>query len=115
MLKRCRSWLTLMPLAFIACSRSGVAAPSGTVQFVLVAPLCSSIIPVQFSIDGVKVGTDTFRVAVPGVHATSRGFPAPAGEHMIGAQVTGVYVWPVTTVTVGAGQTVADSLAFYCS
>ena len=100
-----------MTTAIAACSRADVGAPSGqsgTVQFVLIAPLCSSVIPVQFSIDGVPVGTDTFRVAVPGVHTTSRGFATPAGEVSLGAQVTGGYVWPATAGTVGAGQTVTD-------
>ena len=109
----------LLAFAIAACSRAGVTAPHGTVQFVLVAPLCSSVIPVQFSIDGVRVGADTFRVNVSGPHTTSRGFSAPVGAHTLGAQVTGSfaggYVWPAATVTVSAGQTAADSLSFYCS
>lgn len=109
-------------LALGACSRADVAAPSrpGTVQFVLVAPLCSSVIQAQFLIDGVPVGTDTFRVNLAAAHTTSRGFATPPGAHTLSARSPGGfvpagYLWPTTLVTVSAGQTVADSLSVYCS
>lgn len=113
----------LMALVFAACSRADATAPaptSGTVQFVLVAPLCSSVIQAQFLIDGTPVGTDTFRVNLSNAHTVSRGFETTPGTHTLSAQSPGGlvpagYLWPTTIVTVSAGQTVADSLQVYCS
>ena len=86
-----------------------------TVYFALDAPLCSSVIPVELSIDGAIVASDTFRVNLSVPHTTSRGFTTWAGRHVIGARTTFGYVWADTTVTLLTGQSLTRSLPFYCS
>ena len=88
------------------------------VYFSLDAPLCSSVIPVEFFIDRAPAGSDTFRVGVAGEHTMSRGFATGAGTHTLGAQAsigTGYYLWPDTTVSLPAGARYTRSLPFYCS
>ncbi len=86
-----------------------------TVAFTLNAPLCSSIIPVQLSIDNAPVAVDTFSVNVRANHTTSRSFTTTVGQHTVGARVIGGYVWTDTTVMLQAGQTFIRTLPFYCS
>jgi hypothetical protein len=85
------------------------------VYFALDAPLCSSVLPVQFSIDNALVGTDTFRVNLAPNHTTSAAFPTSAGSHTLGARVVGGYVWADTLVMLSAGAVLTKSLPFYCS
>jgi hypothetical protein len=89
-------------------------APGGTVDFLIDAPLCSSRIPVQFSIDSTIVGTDTFFVHLAPEHIRSRLFGAAPGRHTLHA-ATNLYAWPDKTVTIADGQSVTDTLPFYCS
>ncbi len=108
--------LIVLGLALLAgCSTEESEAPRATVYFVIDAPLCSSTIPVQFFIDGLIVGTDTFLVHLSPEHTHSRGFPISPGSHSLGAQVLAGYVWPDTIVTLTAGEIFTDSLPFYCS
>ncbi len=102
-------------IAFLAACGTDPAAPPATVSFLLDAPLCSSSLPVQFSIDAVVVGTDTFRVHLPPDHVASAGFAVGAGTHTLGARVIGGLVWPDTTVTLAPAQAFTRSLPFYCS
>ncbi len=68
----------------------------------------------RFSIDGVVVGVDTFRVNLAPSHLDSRTFPTTAGQHVPGAYAfTGV--WPDSTVIVQSGAVTVDTLGFYCS
>lgn len=90
-------------------------APSATVRFVIVAPLCSSVVPVEFSIDRQRVGADTFRVDVNSPHTVSQPFTVSPGRHTVGARVVNGHIWPDTSVTVAAGAGLLDSLPFYCS
>jgi hypothetical protein len=99
----------------IACSGSGSVEPQPTVRFFIDAPLCSSIIPVQFSIDAMIVGTDTFFVDLVPEHRTSRGYVTSAGVHVIGARTAWGYVWPDKQVALSSGEIFTDSLPFYCS
>lgn len=101
-------------LALAACT-SDPAAPPATVYFVLDAPLCSSILPVEFSIDNVKVGSDTFLVNLQPEDTVSTGFEIKAGDHVLGATVVNGYVWPDTTVTLAPGASFQHLLPFYCS
>jgi hypothetical protein len=123
-----RASIFLGVLALGACKSeavAGVVVPSASVNFVLDAPLCSSTFIVQFSIDSLVVGTDTFRVNLPNPHTTSRVFGTSAGTHTLGAEVTGgaiiggsigpLHPWPDRGVTIVAGQAFPDSLPFYCS
>ena len=107
-------------IALSACGSTAVVGPSATVDFVAVAPLCSSVLPVEFTIDGRVAGTDTFRIALPNPHTRSRDFAVSPGSHVLGARVVdggfgSGYVWPDTTVTAMAAAAFADSLPFYCS
>jgi hypothetical protein len=111
-----RSLLASGMLALIACHGGNPAAPAAAVTFELDAPLCSSVIPVELSIDGALVATDTFRVHLGNAHTVTRAFSVSAGSHLLGARtVGGWYVWPDTSVTLGAGQSFTRSLGFYCS
>ena len=89
-------------------------APGVTVDFLIDAPLCSSRIPVEFAIDGAVVGTDTFLVHLTPSHTRSRVFAASAGRHTLHA-ATNLYAWPDKTVTLSDGESVTDTLPFYCS
>ena len=89
-------------------------APGAAVDFLLDAPLCSSRIPVEFSIDGTVVGTDTFFVHLAPEHIRSHLFGASPGRHTLHA-ATNLYAWPDKTVTLSDGQSVTDTLPFYCS
>ncbi len=89
-------------------------APGAAVDFLIDAPLCSSRIPVEFSIDGTVVGTDTFLVHLTPNHTRSRVFTATSGRHILHA-ATNLYAWPDKTVTLSDGQSVTDTLPFYCS
>lgn len=102
--------------ALVACAGNQTAATRPSVVYVLVPFACSSVIPVQFYIDSILVGTDTFRVNVAGGdHTASRQFAASVGEHTLGAQVVNGYVWPNKVIALDAGAVVTDSLPFYCS
>lgn len=115
MLKFCWPMMLVGVIGVVACQGGAVAAPSPTVTFVFAPRACSSIVPVQFLIDGFQVGTDTFKVAVAGGdHLTSRGFATSPGQHVLSAR-TDTYAWAETTVTLFAGQAYTDSLPFYCS
>lgn len=103
-------------LGTLACHGGSVVGPPAAVTFELDAPFCSSIIPVELSIDGALVATDTFRVHLANPHTTTRAFAVPAGAHLLSARtVGGWYVWPDTNVMLGAGQSFTRSLGFYCS
>ena len=114
-------WTVIAPLALVACI--GAACKSSTsatpkqpvVFFAIDAPLCSSTIPVRFSIDSAEVGADTFVVNYGPPHTTSRGFTVSVGEHTLSARTEWNYVWPDKRVTLAAGETFTDSLPFYCS
>jgi hypothetical protein len=109
------AWISVSMVALVACRGAEPVAPRATVYFVLDAPLCSSIIPVQFSVDSLLVGSDTFRVDVSQEHTTSRGFMTSVGQHTLGARVVNGYVWPDKIVTLAAGEVYAYPLPFYCS
>lgn len=104
--------------ALAACEATGpnprVGFTLAPVYFQLDAPLCSSVLPVQFSIDNVLVGTDTFRVNLANPHTLSRGFATPLGARVLSARVIGGYVWTDTTVML-TGSGVTRMLPFYCS
>ena len=106
--------LSLALLAQSACTEED-PAPDAVVYFVLDAPLCSSVIPVQFFIDSVQVGTDTFRVNLAPNHTVSSGFATNGGPHILGARGVNGDIWPDTAVTIRAGKVFHDSLPFYCS
>jgi hypothetical protein len=108
-------------IGLCACENPAASPASATVNFVAVSQTCSSVIPVAFSLDGQPLGTDTFRIALPNPHTTSRSFMVTPGQHALGAHIPisanfgGGYVWPDQTVNLVAGATVTDSLPFYCS
>ena len=107
--------LALLTAPGPACTGEDAAGPRTGVRFVLDAPLCSSVFPVDFYLDGAMLGSDTFRVHLPPDHLESRRFGVSPGTHTIGAQVPGGYVWPDTQVTLPAGTVFEDTLPFYCS
>ncbi|MBL8978686.1 MAG: hypothetical protein JNM53_09750 [Gemmatimonadetes bacterium] len=103
-------------LAFaLAGCDTGSSEPDPVVYFELDAPLCSSVIPVTFQVDGSGVGADTFRVNLPPDHLRSRAFVVVAGDHVLGAAVPGGFVWPDTAVHLTPGDTLVRLLPFYCS
>jgi hypothetical protein len=102
-------------VACVACHSSAILEQPATVNFVLVAPGCSSVLPVEFSLDNRLVGVDTFRVAVAAPRTVSRAFEVSPGQHVLGAQVVGGYVWASRVVVIAPGTAVSDSLPFYCS
>jgi hypothetical protein len=104
----------LVALTVMACHGVQPLAPSAIVRFQLDAPLCSSVIPVQLSVDGALVATDTFRVHLANEHTVTREYAVAAGTHVLSAR-TSTYVWPDTTVSLGTGQSVTRMLPFYCS
>lgn len=114
-------WSALAAAIVLGCSSP--TAVQSTVQFSLDAPFCSSVIPAQFYIDDVLVGTDTFRVHLTPEHLMSRSFTVAPGTHTLGARVgflgvVGFSPWPATAdtvVAVGAGASVTRVLPFYCS
>ncbi|HEY4320108.1 MAG TPA: hypothetical protein VGM77_02930 [Gemmatimonadales bacterium] len=81
------------------------------------APFCSSVLPVQFAIDGITAGNDTFRVHFPPDHTASSAFAVTVGTHVLAARTFGpfVYVWRDTVVTASPGNLATDTLSFYCS
>jgi len=109
------SLVILVTMGVAACKSATIPAPSASVSFVFLPGTCSSVVPVHVAIDGIDVGVDTFKVAVNGGNRlVSRLYSTSAGQHSLSAH-TDRYMWPAATVSVGAGQTVADSLPFYCS
>ena len=101
-------------VALAACGGASEPTPAATVAFTIDAPFCGSRIPAAFSIDGARVGADTFVVHLAGEHLTSRAFATSPGRHTLGA-TTGYYTWPDTQVTLGPGQALTHTLPFYCS
>jgi hypothetical protein len=85
------------------------------VRFELDAPLCSSQLPVEFRIDGLLTGTDTFRIHLPPDHLRSRAFSVSPGPHRLSANVVGGMAWPDTVVELDAGERLTRVLPFYCS
>lgn len=102
-------------LALAVCDGTEPVAPQATVRYLIDAPLCSSILPVEFFLDGVRVGTDTFVVGIFPEHLLSRDFETTSGQHVLGASVVGGFVWPDTVVTLAASVVFLDTLPFYCS
>ena len=103
----------LFPL--LSCGGGTPTATSrSAVSFHLDAPFCSMSLPVRFSIDGVVVGVDTFRVNLAPNRLDSQSFPTTPGQHVLGAYAfTGT--WRDSTVIVKSGATTVDTLGFYCS
>ena len=115
MFPRIHVWTVLAAVGVVACQHTATTEPAARVHFVIVPQACSSVLPVEFSIDGQLVGTDTFRVDVVNPRTTSRDFDTSPGSHVVGARVTGGFVWPNQTLSMAAGAVVADSLPFSCS
>jgi hypothetical protein len=115
MFPKLRVWSVLAVTGVVACQHAATTEPAARVHFVIVPQACSSVLPVEFSIDGRLVGTDTFRVAVVSPRTTSRDFETSPGQHVVGARVAGGFVWPNQTLSMAAGAVVADSLPFSCS
>ena len=88
----------LLLLGLASCTTDPVVT-TATVDFTLDAPFCGFRQPVQFLIDSVLVGTDTFSVNYTPQHLTSQTFTTSAGSHRIGARFVSGYVWPDTVVT----------------
>lgn len=108
----------LAAAGMLACRATEPARGPATVYFSLDAPFCGLAMPVEFYVDSLLVGTDTFRIHLAPDHTTSRGFVAASGTHRLGARAVvgpGYYVWPDTVVSLGAGLTFTRSLPFYCS
>lgn len=99
----------------LACSSA--VAPLPKVSFVLDGPLCGGgKVSVQFSIDGVLVGSDSLQLFAAGrPGTTSQSFTTTVGRHVIGARTTYGLIWPDSSVTLQTGQTLTDTLPFYCS
>lgn len=102
-------------LVLVAGCDSRPTAPSATLNFELDAPLCSSILPVEFQVDGIQVGVDTFRVHLPPDHIRSRNFRLEPGHHTLSAAIPHGFTWPDTLVTLEAGESFIRRLPFYCS
>src|SRR5471032_34233 len=100
-MKRSRRLFSVMMMgagvAAVACSDYGTTLPAlapPAVYFVLNAPLCSSRIPMQFSIDGTVVGIDTFVVNLTPSHTTSHAYVTTAGTHVLsGVGVNGGWIF----------------------
>jgi hypothetical protein len=100
----------------VACGRTPTEPPVGAVNFMIVAPLCSSVVPMFFRIDGGTTSVDTFRVNIGGgTHTVTRDYVLTPGPHVLSARTSWGYVWADTTVTVVANKTTTDSLPLYCS
>lgn len=119
---KARARLTCIAMAaFTACGSTDSVQPQATLYFSLDAPFCGIALPVQFLVDSVQIGTDTFRVNLAPNHTTSRGFGTAPGAHVLGARVglgAAYYPWPATpdtVVTLSAGTTFTRVLPFYCS
>lgn len=107
--------LLTLALAGLGCAGQDAAGPTSGVRFVIDAPLCSAVIPVDFFLDHAMLGSDTFRVQLQPERLVSRRFDAPSGTHTVGARVPGGFAWPDTPVTLPAGAVFEDTLPFYCS
>jgi len=90
----------LSVVALAACGNPATPDATAGVNFALVAPLCSSVLPIQLLVDGRVVATDTFRVAVTNPHLFSTTFAVSAGQHVLDAHVIGGYVWRSDTIDV---------------
>ncbi|HTE45724.1 MAG TPA: hypothetical protein VK636_10805 [Gemmatimonadaceae bacterium] len=113
---KCVRAIVGIAVGLIACKGDALVLPMAAVTFVLVPQACSSIVPVRFSIDGLQVGIDTFRVAVGGVeHTTSALFSTSTGQHVLSARFGSGNLWPDKQVTLAAFEIFADSLPLYCS
>jgi hypothetical protein len=116
-----RSWLRRIVAGLGVCApvllgcADDPLAQQTTVAFALDAPLCSSVIPVQFYIDSALVGSDTFRIQFGQPPTTSPAFPTTAGTHTLGASVINGYVWPDTTLAIAPGEAFALLLPLDCS
>lgn len=84
-------------------------------HFELDAPLCSSQLPVEFRIDSLLAGSDTFRIHLPPDHIRSRAFSVSPGEHRLSANVVNGWIWPDTIVMLNSGESLTWMLPFYCS
>jgi hypothetical protein len=110
-----KMWAAFAVMCCSACHNPVGSDRPAAVKFVLVAPLCSSVLPVEFFVDSGSVGVDTFRVNVSEPHVVSREFAVSPGSRTLEARVVGGYAWPPDTVSILPGSVYADSLAFYCS
>src|SRR5512141_2929047 len=103
----------LLALSVGACMHT--TQPEAMVRFSIDAPFCGMSLPVQLSIDGTIVVTDTFRVHLASSRTTSDAFILPSGTHTLGARVPVGYVWADTSVTLAPGESFTRTLPFYCS
>lgn len=99
----------------LSCSHPTAPLAPPTVDFLLDLKLCSSIIPVQFTIDGNLVGSDTFRIGLVNPHVRSRAYATTLGAHALGVQATNFGGWGMKTVYLDAGMAYTDTLGGSCS
>lgn len=102
----------------------GVPLPLGTVRFQLDAPLCSSVLPLRFLVDGRVVSSDTFVVGFGDRPLrTTHDVQMTATAHDLSVQLFrpvlndygAVDGLATQHVNVPAGGLVVDTLHFYCS
>ena len=102
-------------VTILSCSQSTAPVVPPTVDFLLNLHLCSSIIPVQFTIDGNVVGTDTFRIGLLNPHVRSPLYATTRGVHVLDVQATNFGSWGSKTVYLTAGTAYTDTLGGSCS
>jgi hypothetical protein len=111
---RVRRWACAAAVLAASCV-SPTSATSASVEFLIDAPLCSSLIPASFYVDGALVASDTMIVGLGARNHASRQFQVAPGTHTLHATSPWSVDWPDKTVTLIAGQTAVDSLPVYCS
>lgn len=105
----------MLLVTILSCSPSTAPLEPPTVDFLLDLQLCSSIIPVQFTIDGNLVGSDTFRIGLVNPHVRSPAYATTPGAHALGVQATNFGGWGMKTVYLDAGRAYTDTLGGSCS
>lgn len=92
----------------IGCGSDGGNAPTtGTIIFKVDASSCTGTAALDLFIDGSLVGTETLSAG-----ASSKAYPATAGQHVVSARVANINsrVWPPITVTVPSGNSYTQLL-----
>lgn len=108
----------LLAIGAVAGCKSSTMPIEPTVAFTYDAPFCGRAL-VEKSIDGIVVAVDSMASGT-----TSKVFPVPAGDHVLGARTLRItngqtvpnYQWPDTTVSLrNDSPTVTRVLSLYCS
>ena len=110
-----RTLAVLAVAALLACETDPFQ--TAKVDFLIEAPLCSMTLPVSLTVDGNRIGLDTFVVNYGPPHERTREFEIFAGTHQLAVRFypSGILIQEDSVITLAPGDSYTFRFGFYCS